>query len=281
MDDRSLLAAIHHGDSTAFWVLWQRHSESLSRLCLRQMHGNRADAEDALHQAMLKAFAKLPRFAAEILVPEAWLSRLTRNQCLDIHRERARAARLLGDLKHTDTRAEFRSVGEREGMATALRYIDALPERLRKPFVLHVIQRLPYETIAARLEQTAAGIRKRVQHARAALREMRDSSFRPPLARRQTAAAPPPPVARTSIGRLPGRARQKITTLRTYIHRHPGGWKMRLRLAELLYAAGSWAEAAESYRCVLRKRPALALRIGPRLDAIAHVLRQPPTTTTV
>jgi len=56
------------------------------------MGGNPIDAEDALSRAMLKAWEKVQQFAGEIANLKAWLTRLTHNLCVDIHRERSRAA---------------------------------------------------------------------------------------------------------------------------------------------------------------------------------------------
>jgi RNA polymerase sigma-70 factor (ECF subfamily) len=50
------------------------------------------DAEDALSRAMLKAWEKVQKIGVEIDNFKSWLSTLTRNLCVDIHRERSRGA---------------------------------------------------------------------------------------------------------------------------------------------------------------------------------------------
>lgn len=60
----------------------------------------------------------------------------------------------------------------------------------------------------------------------------------------------------------------RIETLRRYVATHPGGWKKRLELANLLYARGAWDEAFEEYHSVLEKQPRLFevwVRVGKTL----------------
>lgn len=53
----------------------------------------------------------------------------------------------------------------------------------------------------------------------------------------------------------PIRQEVKIKTLQEYIARYPGGWKKRLELAEILYAAGEWDGAVSEFRQVVEKHP--------------------------
>src|SRR5947207_9089103 len=89
--ERALLHRLGDGDDAAFWALWEQYRRHLYAVCLRQMNGAHFDAADAVSRAMLVARSKLPTYAAHIENLEAWLTRLTCNVCLDIHRERQRA----------------------------------------------------------------------------------------------------------------------------------------------------------------------------------------------
>ncbi|WP_071593411.1 RNA polymerase sigma factor [Kamptonema formosum] len=69
-----------------FWQLWERQREELYRCCLKRMGNSPTCAEDGLRQAMLKAWNKVQAGASPSANFKAWVSRLTRNLCIDIFR---------------------------------------------------------------------------------------------------------------------------------------------------------------------------------------------------
>jgi RNA polymerase sigma-70 factor (ECF subfamily) len=75
-----------------FWELWQQELESLYRCCLKRMGNNPTLAEDALSQAMLKAWEKVQAGACQIANFKGWVRRLTRNLCTDMLRSLGREA---------------------------------------------------------------------------------------------------------------------------------------------------------------------------------------------
>jgi len=81
----------------AFWPLWQQQQDYLYHCCVKWT-GNVADAEDALSRAMLKAWDKISNSPVEIKNLKAWLSKLTYNTCVDIHREHHRHGRQVENL---------------------------------------------------------------------------------------------------------------------------------------------------------------------------------------
>jgi len=176
--DRELLLALQAGDDQAFWTLWMKHSRRLFAACLRQMNGNRLDAEDALQEAMLRAHKKLPRFAGGIDSPASWLMRLTCNVCKDIYRDRARhalTAQRLEVLQGERVQLPEAQQGDRSDLdPNAL--ASLLPDRLRDVFVLRIFQHASYRDIADRLGLTCVTVRKRVQLSRAALRAWRNDN---------------------------------------------------------------------------------------------------------
>ncbi len=299
VEDRDLLEAIIEGNLDAGWTLWQRHTGHLYAVCFAEMRGQKADAEDALAQSMIKAVTKLPVFAGRIVSARAWLRRLTRNVCKDMQREREREKRLAEDVRAVDGQGlrspnELASGGEWQTCDPTV-LLERLPDRLREAFALRVLQQLRYEDIAARLQVTCVTARKRVQQARELLRALREGDV-PKSDVRPFRAVPcaagigssDPVTSRVvrvqlSLGteaeieilmdHRPLRERQKITTLRAYVERHPRGWKKRLALADLLYETGVWSEAADSYRYVLRKRPWLTA-VSARLNEMSRQLEK-------
>jgi len=82
-----------------FWQQWVQHQDILHRLCFKWMGGNPTDAEDALSRAMLKAWEKVQQYPGKITNFKAWVTRLTHNLCVDIHRERIRGANRVENIE--------------------------------------------------------------------------------------------------------------------------------------------------------------------------------------
>jgi RNA polymerase sigma-70 factor (ECF subfamily) len=102
-DSQSVSALCLQGGSLdigkGFWRQWQQYRDYLYRCCIKWMGGNPTDAEDALSRAMLKAWEKVQKIGVEIDNFKSWLSTLTHNLCVDIHRERSRGANRVEDIE--------------------------------------------------------------------------------------------------------------------------------------------------------------------------------------
>ncbi len=92
---------------------------------MKWMSGNTTDAEDALSRAMLKAWEKAQKFAGEIANFKAWLTTLTRNLCVDIHRERSRGANRVENI-------EIYASGEEEGLVAVEKTPESVWRIVRK-----------------------------------------------------------------------------------------------------------------------------------------------------
>lgn len=175
-DPQRLLDRLAQGDRSAFWLIWERHKSYLHRLCARQMNNNPADTEDALSRAMILAWEKLPIHAAKITNLKAWLARLTRNLCIDIHKERQRWNRFSDGGDDVESVALERFMPgyaqpesgclDDELLELFHDAAEGLPERLRDAFILRCWEDEPYTDIAGQLRITNANVRKRVQQAR-------------------------------------------------------------------------------------------------------------------
>jgi len=175
------LAAVGQGDDGAFWGLWEKHRRGLFSVCLGEMHGNHAEAEDALDQAMLKARERLPVHAGRITALRPWLAQLARNVCIDIHRSRRlrlhapqelQAIIEAGQPANTPACESPESVllsGESE--AEVWRVIRGLPPTLREPLLLRCFENMSSEDVAAELGLSPDAVRKRIQLAREDLRQ--------------------------------------------------------------------------------------------------------------
>ncbi|GEM_PF-2361891 len=145
------------------------------------MGGNPTDAEDALSQAMLKAWEKVQKYAGKITNFKSWLTSLTHNLCVDILRERSRGANRVEDIEGYAFGEEQRLVRSEDTPEIAIetdekrivirRAIDNLPPRLRETFILHFYEELSYPEIAQQQEISYQNVCKRISQARKILQE--------------------------------------------------------------------------------------------------------------
>lgn len=161
----------------SFWGVWIAHQEVLRNRSLRLSGGNRADAEDALSNAMLRAaqaYARQP-----VQNPRAWLLRILHNACMDQHRRNA----TLAAMEDPPSEAPQTPLAGWEGVAPSpeeelsqaqmerawREALSALPEPLSDPLRLY-LEGWPDELIALQLNISRELVRKRRQLAKDRLR---------------------------------------------------------------------------------------------------------------
>jgi RNA polymerase sigma-70 factor (ECF subfamily) len=184
MTEGELIAQAAAGDSDAFGALVEPYVGMFFNGILRIL-GNRADAQDALQNALVSLYQDLPGFEARSRF-SSWAYKVCINAALMVRRSHARfreeSIDALGDLgefdpsgHHLDTRESLRWSVEPQALAEAermqlreclLQALDELPDPLRLVFVLRDLEDWPTEAIAARLEQTPAAVRQRLHRAR-------------------------------------------------------------------------------------------------------------------
>jgi RNA polymerase sigma factor (sigma-70 family) len=172
---------------SVFWHFWHQNQDYLYYCCLKWMNGNSADAEDALSMAMIKAWEKVQHYGEDITNFKAWLTRLTHNLCVDIHRERNRSAKRVEDIEVYTSQEEQGKVFQLDTPGSALERdekkifiqeaIANLPNRLRETFILHFYHELSYQEIAERQDISYPNVCKRISQARAMLRDQLEAYF--------------------------------------------------------------------------------------------------------
>ncbi|MDJ0714622.1 MAG: RNA polymerase sigma factor [Prochloraceae cyanobacterium] len=179
--EQYLLQCITQGNRQAFWKLWLLYENYLFRRCQMWMGGNDIDAEEALSQARLKAWEKLPNYASKITNPKAWLTRMTHNLCVDIHRERQRRAKNIesidaitvadSEIMASNSDSPESGILRQELKIYIRRAINALPPRLQEPLILLCYYQISYADIAKKLILSENTVYKRIQQARTILRK--------------------------------------------------------------------------------------------------------------
>ena len=176
--------AKYAGDKDApdeFWEAWHSHREYLIMLSMVWMNVSAADAEDAFSDATIRAYEKYAAHAPQISNERAWFARLLHNICIDKHRANKRVKNLYDkvkeisviDMSALDTRQQTPE-GDLLNAELSRRLraaIETLPERLKAPVVLRLVQGEEYDDIAYKLGISNDNVRKRVQQGRGLLRE--------------------------------------------------------------------------------------------------------------
>lgn len=166
----------HKDIEKEFWQVWFDCRDRLYRCCLKYMNFNQADAEDALSEAMVKAWDKVRKFAGKIANLSAWLTTLTRNLCLDLMGKRSRGAIGVDDIEWVGGNPEMgvasamespQMVMERDERSVVIRRaIASLPERMRETFVLHYYEELSYQEIVEQQGISIDCVYKRISQGR-------------------------------------------------------------------------------------------------------------------
>jgi RNA polymerase sigma-70 factor (ECF subfamily) len=178
--DAELIAAALAGDGEAFAAIMRRNNRRLYRLT-RGILRNEADAEEAVQDTYLRAFAALATFdgAANL---STWLSRIAINEALArLRRQRAQATfetietidREPIDLNRPDDRG---ATPERTAARTEIRRliesaIDRLPSHFRVVFIMRALEQQSVEETAAALGIPTATVKTRFPRANRLLRD--------------------------------------------------------------------------------------------------------------
>lgn len=171
LDEPTLVVRAQEGDVHAFEELARRHQDALFRVAVRVL-GDRADAEDALQEAMLDAWRRIRSFRAEAAF-STWMYRIVTNRCTQLLR-RNRPTVPVDDVDESFASGSGspEDAAERDAeMAALARAVAGLPGEQRTCWVLRELEGLGYAEIA---EITGAGetaVRGRIHRARTALAE--------------------------------------------------------------------------------------------------------------
>jgi len=172
LPDGLLAVRAAEGDDDAFAVLVRRHSRPLLGLAC-YMLGNTQDAEDAVQDAFVSAWRRLPeyRHTAEF---RTWMYRITVNRCLTL-RHRRSPPLPLNTVAEPATRDETGSparAAEDDAEAAALTCaLSEMDAGLRVCWILRELQGLPYKEIAQVTGTSEQTVRGRLFRARRLLKE--------------------------------------------------------------------------------------------------------------
>jgi RNA polymerase sigma-70 factor, ECF subfamily len=175
LDDLTLVVRAQEGDVRAFEALARRHQAVLYRLAVRVM-GDRAEAEDALQEALLDAWRRIDRFRGDSAFT-TWMYRVVTNRCVAMLRKRRplpvdSLANASGDELVAAPDSPERTAEAGASMAALGDALRGLPDDLRICWVLREMEGLGYTEIAAITGASEDAVRGRIHRARVRLAEV-------------------------------------------------------------------------------------------------------------
>jgi RNA polymerase sigma-70 factor (ECF subfamily) len=174
-----IAARLREGDRQTFQTVIRKHNQRLYRIA-RAVLRHDADAEDAVQETFIKAFADLRRLD-QVEDCGAWLARIALNVSIDKLRQSRRRNDLAESLAGTyqpDVKDSFqRSLLETPEQQLAMsqiremlaREIDKLPNGFREVFVLRAVEEMSIEETAELLQIPEATVKSRLHRARTRL----------------------------------------------------------------------------------------------------------------
>ncbi|MFI3323160.1 MAG: RNA polymerase sigma factor [Rikenellaceae bacterium] len=151
--DEILVDGLRSGDRGAQCELYERYSASLMAISLRYM-GERAAAEDLLHDTFIKIFGSIGsfRYRGEGSL-RAWMSRIVVNAALGQLRSRGRQQMIpLDEHRELREQEEIPPDVARVPREVLLRFIAELPDGYRQVFNLYCIEGYSHRQIAQSLD---------------------------------------------------------------------------------------------------------------------------------
>lgn len=171
-DDGLLAVRAAEGDEDAFEALVRRHAPGLLRLAANML-GSTAEAEDAVQDAFVSAWRRLPEFRGQSAFA-TWMHRIVVNRCLNMLRSRRPVADLdsVPEPAAPDHAVSPARAAESHAAAVALgRSLSELSPEQRVCWVLRELEGQSYETIAETVGISLEAARGRVFRARRCLTE--------------------------------------------------------------------------------------------------------------
>ena len=176
LTDEELVERAQSGNSRAFEALLRRHQRSMFGTSLRLLSQD-SDAEDAVQEAFIASWRRLPEFRADAQF-STWLYRIVTNRSLNELRRRKPTQPLEPDTDGAETAvvvdtANPAAHAEQTALIEALQAALAeLPEALRVCWILRELDHRSYDDIADIVGVPEPTVRGRIARARVKLADV-------------------------------------------------------------------------------------------------------------
>ena len=178
LTDAELIAAVLEGDAESFAGLVRRYQDTCTRYAVRML-GSRADADDVLQTAFMRAYRGLrgcqdrDRFGG-------WLYQIVVNECRTFaSRQRKRELRFIADNEAIDKApaSPIELEGDRDIGGHVELALGMLPAEQREAFLLKYVEELSYEEISGITGVGVSALKMRVKRACDGLRDLLEGVY--------------------------------------------------------------------------------------------------------
>jgi len=171
LPDETLARRCLDGDGAAFETLARRFQNRLFTFALR-MTGDVQEAEDLTQETLFRVFESLGRFDPGLSFAP-WVFGIAAHVCRDWLRRQGRRCESPSEaVEQAHTTATPRDeAGANEERERVLRAVRRLPRKYREVIVLHYLEEMGYDEVAASLGIRPEAARRRALRAREMLRD--------------------------------------------------------------------------------------------------------------
>jgi RNA polymerase sigma factor (sigma-70 family) len=165
--DEQLVALFRAGHDDAFRVIHDRYRQRLFAYT-RQMLPHRQDAEDALQDVFVRAYAGLRANDRELAL-RAWLYRVAHNRCIDELRRPSPPPPEVIELLRSPVNDPIAEADQRESLRRLIADVRRLPGQQRSALLMRELGGMSYADMAAALGVTIPAVKSLLVRARLAL----------------------------------------------------------------------------------------------------------------
>jgi RNA polymerase sigma factor (sigma-70 family) len=176
--DEQLVSLFRDGNSEAFRVIHDRYRQRLFAYTRQMLPGSRQDAEDALQDVFVRAYAGLRANHRELAL-RAWLYRIAHNRCIDELRRPAPPPPEVMELVRPPDSDPIATAEQRESLRRLIADVRRLPDQQRSALLMRELGGMTYTEIAEALDVSVAAVKSLLVRARVGLAqaaEARDAS---------------------------------------------------------------------------------------------------------
>lgn len=168
--DEQLISLFREGNDEAFRVIHDRYRQRLFAYTRQMLPGSRQDAEDALQDVFVRAYAGL-RANHRDLALRAWLYRVAHNRCIDELRRPPAPGPEVIEFVRSPVHDPIVEAERRESLRRLIEDVRRLPDAQRSALLMRELSGMSYSELASALGVTIPAVKSLLVRARVSLAE--------------------------------------------------------------------------------------------------------------